>query len=149
MKNLLAFFFLILISCKSEVNQYQNIKKNVQVKTGKWIEQDDYPDQKYVSIGKYKKGEKVGVWKVFLNGKIYQKDRFKDSITHTKFYYTNGKTLKKGISKTIRDHKSIFWYYDGKWKFYDENGNLEYIKTYYKDSSKTDSINVKKGLNKN
>ncbi len=37
MKNLLILFFLILISCKSEVNLYQTIKKNVQLKTGKWV----------------------------------------------------------------------------------------------------------------
>lgn len=144
MKNLILLSFLILISCKSEVNQYQTIKKNVQLKTGKWIEEDDYPEQKYVSIGIYKRGEKVGKWKIYLNGKIYQKDRFKDSITHTKFYYPDGKILKKGVSKTIKDHKSIFWYFHGKWKFYDENGKLEYIKIYYRDSNKTDSINVKK-----
>ena len=70
MKNLFLLFSLILISCKSEVNQYQTIKKNVQLKNGKWIENDDYPDQKYVSIGRYKMGEKVGIWKVYLNGKI-------------------------------------------------------------------------------
>ncbi len=133
----------MLISCKSEVNQSQTIKKNVQLKTGKWIEEDDYPNQKYVSIGKYKKGEKVGVWKVYLNGKIYQKDRFKDSLTYTKFYYPNGKILKKGVSKTIKDSKSIFWYYEGKWKFYDENGKLEYIKIYHRDSNKNDSIDCK------
>lgn len=63
---------MILVSCKSDVNQYQTIKKNVQSKTGKWVEKDDYPDQKYVSIGKYKSGEKVGIWKVYLNDKIYQ-----------------------------------------------------------------------------
>ena len=144
MKNLILLFFLILISCKSEVNKYQTIKKNVQLKTGKWIEEDDDPEQKYVSVGKYKMGEKVGKWKVYLNGKIYQKDRFKDSLTHTKFYYPDGKILKKGVSKTIKDHKSIFWYFHGKWKFYDENGKVEYIKIYYRDSNKTDSINVKK-----
>ncbi len=149
MKKLFMFFFLTLISCKNEVNQYQTVRKNVKLKTGKWVKKDDYPDQKYVSIGKYKKGEKTGVWKVYLNGALYQKDKFKDSITRTKFYYPDGKILKKGVSKTIEDHQTILWYYHGKWKFYDDNGKLEYIKTYYKDSNKTDSINIKKGLNKN
>lgn len=150
MKRLFMFFLLTLISCKNEVNQYQTVRKNVKLKTGKWVEKDDYPDQKYVSIGKYEKGEKTGVWKVYLNGALYQKDKFKDSITRTKFYYPDGKILKKGVSKTIEDHQSILWYYHGKWKFYDDNGKLEYIKIYYRDSNKTDSINIKKnGFKKN
>lgn len=144
MKKLFMFFFLTLISCKNEVNQYQTVRKNVKLKTGKWVEKDDYPDQKYVSIGKYKKGEKTGVWKVYLNGALYQKDKFKDSITRTKFYYPDGKILKKGVSKTIEDHQTILWYYHGKWNFMMIMGNWNTSKLITKTVTKRIALISKK-----
>ena len=142
MKYLCLIFAVILSSCQPKLNQYQKISKTLQVKTGKWIVEDNYPNEKYKSIGRYKMNEKIGTWKTYLNGKIYQKDCHRDSIIYTKRFYPNGVLAARGQSKTIVKKGYFLWFYSGKWRYYNKKGKLDYIKLFYKDKG-YDSINCK------
>ena len=145
MKYYILCFLMVLISCK--INSYEQLPNHQKKKTGRWIEKDDYPQQTFLSIGRYKKGEKKGVWKTYRNGKLYQKDVIKDSVTTTILYQENGKRQAKGQTKRISKPGSVHWFYFGDWIYYDEKGNPSYIKTYNKDKS-TDSIGYKKRIHK-
>lgn len=145
LKNLIFIVFIILVaaSCKAKkMNQYKMIE-NSRERHGKWKEEYSSADGKFTSIGKYKKGEKVGVWKTTFQDKLYQKDRVRKSITKTKVFYPNGKLMEKGQSKVEVSDTERHWFYFGDWKYYDENGKLEYIKK-YEDGKYFDSIFVKK-----
>ncbi|GEM_PF-337431 len=139
MKKLIFLLLISLASCQSAKNQYLELSKNLKVKNGYWEEDDDYPGQHFISKGRYMKGQKTGRWRTTLNGSRYQKDIYTDSVTKTRFYQSNGKLLKKGKSKTIKNANSVLWYYDGVWKYYDEKGKLSHIKIYGKDKT-PDSI---------
>ncbi len=134
---LIIFFF---VSCVTKENQYLTVGKTKQ-RHGKWIEKTTDHDGVMTQKGKYDKGEKIGVWKVLMNDKLYQKDVTKGDIIYTKIYYPNGKIMEKGQSKTIVNNEGRNWFYFGEWKYFDEKGRLVYIKT-YKDGNKVDSINV-------
>lgn len=135
--------FLIFSCSPSKINQYIKVEGEVQRRDGKWIEEYSSNEGNLISKGSYKNGEKVGVWKTTLNGNAYQKDRYRKSITRTKVYYPSGKIREKGQSKTEIKDDFRHWYYNGDWKYYDENGKLWYIKRYY-GNNKFDSIDVGK-----
>ncbi len=141
--SLLIPILLVQLSCHTKINQYKEISKIQKQRDGKWIEKDSVGNAEFVMKGKYKKGEKIGVWKTYRNGKLYQKDKIKDSITITKVYFPNGKLMEKGQSKQIVTNNLRHWFYSGNWKYYDESGKLQYIKK-YQDNNIVDSISFKK-----
>ena len=144
-KNLvfLTSLFLAIISCKTkEINEYVKVENKWQKRHGKWKEEYSSDQGTLVATGKYKMGEKVGVWKTTFEDKLYQKDKIRKNITKTKLYHPNGKILEKGQSKLDISDAERHWYYFGDWKFYDENGKLLYIKK-YADGKKVDSITFK------
>ncbi len=142
MKKAILLLLVYLASCQSAKNQYLELSKNIKVKNGYWEEKDDYPGQIFISKGHYLKGHKSGKWLTTLNGHRYQKDIYKDSVTKTRFYHSNGRLFKKGKSKTIKNANSVVWFYDGVWKYYGERGKLSHIKIYRKDKN-SDSISCK------
>lgn len=133
--------FLVLVSCKTKTNQYVTDEKKVSKRDGKWKEEYSADEGTLNAIGKYKMGEKVGVWKMTLNGRRYQKDVIRKDITKTKRYFPNGKIMEKGKSKIEISDRERHWFYDGPWKYYDESGKLLYIKVYHQ-GQKTDSISM-------
>ena len=145
LKNLLLSFCVVtfLFSCHSKVNQYVRTGDKVQKRNGKWVEDYSSSDGELIAVGKYKIGEKVGVWKTSLSGKKYQKDKIKNDITYTKFYFPNGKIMEQGQSKLEITDSYRHWFYFGDWKYYGENGKLKYIKK-YADGKKVDSISFMK-----
>lgn len=82
----------------------------------------------YITKGKYHKGLETGTWKHFYNGKVVRKEKYRNGICKTVFYYTNGKIMKKGNTKMESTTNEDHWYYFGKWSFYDTNGKLDSIK---------------------
>lgn len=144
LKNLLLTLFsiFIFVSCKTELNQYIRIDSKTQKRHGKWKEEYSVENGKLTAIGKYKKGEKVGVWKTTFQDKLYQKDKIRKSVTKTKLYFPNGKIMQRGQSRFDISENERHWYYFGDWKYYDENGKLKYIKK-YADGKKIDSISFK------
>lgn len=132
-----------LISCQTKMNQYVKTAEKVNKRHGKWREEYSSDQGTLIAVGKYKLGEKVGVWKTTFNGKLYQKDNIKSNITKVKIYHPNGKIMQRGQTKLDITPENRHWYYFGDWKFYNEEGKLSYIKK-YNFGQKSDSISFLK-----
>lgn len=146
MKNIVFTLISIFIftSCKTkEMNQYMRFPDKTQKRQGKWKEEHSSDQGTLTAVGKYKIGEKVGVWKITFEDKLYQKDKIRKSVTTTKLYHPNGKIMERGQSKLDISDAQRHWYYFGDWKYYDETGKLKYIKK-YADGKKIDSISFQK-----
>lgn len=130
------------VSCQTKTNQYIKISDKVQKRHGKWKE--EYPTEEGILIatGKYKKGEKIGVWKTYLGDKLYQTEKIRRKKIKMFVYHKNGNIMERGQSKLDISENERHWYYFGDWKFYDENGKLKYIKK-YTDGKKIDSVSLK------
>lgn len=119
---LLFFAALTAMAQKRVPNQYnQNHQAH-----GRFIYYYDRAEGIVNSTGKYKNGRPVGRWITYHeNGKKYIRTwHFKNRAREVRFY-PNGKLEKKGWSKLIlNDPKNLRYYWDGKWKLYDENGKL-------------------------
>jgi antitoxin component YwqK of YwqJK toxin-antitoxin module len=141
------FIFLILAfnSCYStdKINQYAKDKNGVKQRNGLWVEEYSSDIGKLQGKGRYKNGEKVGLWVITFQDKVYQKERFKKYTSKVKVFNQNGELREKGQTKTLVNDNSSHWFYYGTWKYYDENGKHIYSKV-YKDETHIDSIAVKK-----
>ncbi|MBB4805057.1 putative ATP-binding protein involved in virulence [Chryseobacterium defluvii] len=134
---------VILVSCKAKMNQYIKNENNVKKRSGKWKEEYSSNEGTYIAVGKYKNGEKVGVWKTFFDNKLYQKDKIRKNITKTKRYFSDGTLMESGQSKMDISTNERHWYYFDDWKYYNDQGKLLYIKKYHL-GNKTDSISLVK-----
>jgi antitoxin component YwqK of YwqJK toxin-antitoxin module len=114
-----------LLSCsfvKQTPNQYNQNKQA----HGRFIYYYDRAEGIVHSTGRYKKGKPVGLWMTFHEngGKYIRTRHFKNRAREVRFY-PNGKLEKKGWSKLLLDDPAqIRYYWDGKWKLYDEDGKL-------------------------
>jgi antitoxin component YwqK of YwqJK toxin-antitoxin module len=131
--------FLTIVSCKTKMNQYVKDENKVNKRHGKWKEEYSSNDGTMAAVGRYRKGEKIGVWKTYMDNQLFQRDKYGRKMTKTKTYYQNGKLMEQGQSRLDISKDERHWYYFGDWKYYDENGNLKYIKK-YTDGKKIDSI---------
>lgn len=134
---------LFTFSCQMKMNQYIKVSEKSQKRHGKWKEEYSTNEGTLVAVGRYKKGEKVGVWKTYFDNKLYQKENIRKDITKIKRYFPTGTIMEKGQTKLEISQHERHWFYSGDWKYYDDKGNLLYIKKYYK-GSKTDSIPARK-----
>ncbi|AZB30029.1 hypothetical protein [Chryseobacterium balustinum] len=130
-------------SCQTKTNQYIKISDKVQKRHGKWKEEYPTEEGTLIAIGKYKKGEKVGVWKTFVGDKLYQKEKIGRKKTKVFVYHRNGNIMERGQTKLDISENERHWYYFGDWKFYNENGKMKYIKK-YTDGKKIDSVSFNK-----
>jgi hypothetical protein len=140
---LLLLCCVFLFSCKTKINQYVKDDHDTDKRNGKWREEYSSNECVLIATGKYKKGEKIGVWKMFSNDKLFQKDKIRRDITKTKKYFPNGKIMEKGQSKLEISQNERHWFYFGDWKFYNDIGELLYIKKYF-NGNETGSISFKK-----
>ncbi|MCW3168394.1 hypothetical protein OMO38_07625 [Chryseobacterium sp. 09-1422] len=141
---LLGLAVFVVSSCKTKpINQYVKVENKWQKRHGKWKEEYSSDQGILTAVGKYKMGEKFGVWKTTFQNKLYQKDKIRKGMTKTKLYHPNGKIMERGESRLDITEAQRHWYYFGDWKYYDENGKLMYIKK-YADGKKIDSISFQK-----
>lgn len=138
---LLSIF--VFVSCQTKTNQYIKISDKVQKRHGKWKEEYPTEEGTLIATGRYKMGEKIGVWKTYLGDKLYQTEKIRRKKIKMFVYYKNGNIMERGQSKLDISENERHWYYFGDWKFYDENGNLKYIKK-YTDGKKIDSVSFNK-----
>ncbi|WP_051590633.1 hypothetical protein [Flavobacterium daejeonense] len=117
-----------ILSCKSKINQTIN-----NIPEGKWITIDTL-DFIYTVKGKYRKGVEVGTWKSFNNRKLVKKEKYKKNLCKTTFYFPNGKKQKQGYTKLVVEDSLSHWFYSGKWRFYNQEGQLDSIKNYTQES---------------
>lgn len=141
--SVLIAVLLIQISCNTNFNQYRKISESQQQRHGRWIEKDSVGGGEFKMKGKYRNGEKAGIWKTYYNGNLLQKDRIKNNNLITRIYFPDGKIRETGQSKLIITDQLRHWFYYGDWKYYGENGELRYIKTYHP-NNQFDSISFLK-----
>jgi antitoxin component YwqK of YwqJK toxin-antitoxin module len=114
---------ILFLSCNAKINQTKQGKEH-----GKWIIKSDNDLWK----GRYRDGAEIGTWKSFTNGRLYKKERFRKNASYIVFYYSNGKIKSCGKANMISNEQEIHWFYNGKWNYYNENGELIETKVYDK-----------------
>lgn len=122
---IIILFCLSLTSCK--INQTKN-----GLKTGKWIQTEKFMNIESVATGRYKKGEKIGTWKEFMNDRLLSKEKYKKNSCHVIKYHNTGKIQQIGFSKKEVIESKIEWLPTGEWIFYDSEGVLLGTKIYEK-----------------
>lgn len=125
-KALLLLWLILFLQCA--VN-----KKRDGVKVGKWVYKDTIGGIASKSKGRYDKiGNEKGVWKQFIDGKLYKKEVYKGVVCTTTFYYPNGKIKEMGLTRTDETQQYITWYYTGDWFYFDEDENLTEVRVFEK-----------------
>ena len=120
--------------CMCSLSKNKNVNRyNANGKPhGQWVYyiNDNQPQ----SYGRYKDGMPVGKWMIFnTDGSKCVKKRYYGNKTKEVWYHPSGRIEAKGWSKLLLDDpKEISYYWDGKWKFYDEKGKLLKISIYVK-----------------
>ncbi|MFV8356221.1 hypothetical protein ACNQGB_08600 [Flavobacterium sp. XS1P32] len=122
---IIILFCISLTSCK--INQTKN-----GLKTGKWIQTENFMNIESVATGRYKKGEKIGTWKEFMNDRLLSKEKYKKNSCHVIKYHNTGKIQQIGFSKKEVIESKIEWLPTGEWIFYDSEGVLLGTKIYEK-----------------
>ncbi len=144
MNKIILFLSLILvISCKTKMNQYILTDDKHKKRHGKWREEYSADDGKLTAIGKYNKGEKVGKWKIYFGSQLYEKNKVRKDITKIKRYFPDGRLMESGQTKLDISANERHWYYFGDWKYFSKEGKLLYIKTFYR-NKKADSVSYVK-----
>jgi antitoxin component YwqK of YwqJK toxin-antitoxin module len=107
---------------KRTPNQYNQNKQA----HGRFIYYYDRAEGIVHSSGRYKNGNPVGRWMTYHeNGRKYIRTRYFKNRAREVRFYPNGKLEKKGWSKLLlNDPVQLRYYWDGKWKLYDEDGKL-------------------------
>lgn len=116
-------FILMLSGCKTN-----RIRNNERV--GRWVEYDTIDGKIYKSVGRFRDGIGKGTHRQFSDKKLVREEKYKNDICHTIYYYDNGNIITEGNTKMVVTDEEIHWFYNGDWKFYDENGQLLGIRTY-------------------
>ena len=125
---ILLISILFFLGCKTKINQVKN-----NLPEGKWVMIDTLEHENiYITKGKFHKGKEIGTWKYTYNGKLDRKEKYKNGQCFTKFYYPNGKLMKKGYTQFEDNVKEAHWFYTGDWNYFNENGQLVSIKTFDK-----------------
>lgn len=124
------FIVVLLItlfsSCK--VNQKVNGEK-----VGNWVYKTSIDGKNDVHRGRYRKdGFQKGTWRYKLDGKLYKKEEFKDSIALVTYYHPNRKVASIGNIIFVKEKKELHYYYTGSWFIYDSKGTLIGVKHYLK-----------------
>ncbi|MGX7667499.1 hypothetical protein [Flavobacterium pedocola] len=128
MKIKLAILFCSVLFLQCSIN-----KQHKGVKTGKWVFKDTLAGFYSKSKGRYDKmGNEKGVWKQYLDGKLYKKEKYKGPICTTILYYPDGKIKEMGLTRTDETEQYINWYYTGDWFYFDETENLTEVKVFEK-----------------
>jgi len=130
MKRFLSFLFIILLLLplitpaqifKRKVNKIDEDGK----RKGLWLSYWDENENILMSKYHYKNGLETYVCKEFYsNGKTRLKFRYYKNRIRVKYYNQTKQLAQKGWSKWDVTEDDLHYYWDGKWKFYDENRKL-------------------------
>lgn len=114
---------------KRKVNRIDENKK----RTGLWITYWDEGEKILMTKYYYKDGFETRVCKDYYNnGKIRLKFRYYKNRIRVKYFDENRQLTQKGWSKWDITEEDLHYYWDGKWKFYDENGKLMNVEIWAK-----------------
>lgn len=120
------FSFLLFLLHSCSVNQHIDGEH-----VGRWVYKTKIDNNKDVARGRYdKNGWQKGTWRYRYNGKLYKKQRFKDSIAYTTYYHRNGKVAERGQTKLVATESSLHYYYFGSWFIYNIDEVLTHVRHY-------------------
>lgn len=122
---LLVFFFF----CTNSYSQFLRHKKNQYDENGKrkglWISYWDDEEKIPMSMATYKNGYETGVSKEYhQNGNLRLKFRYHKHRMRVKYYEKNRNLESKGWSIIEYNEEDTHYYWQGKWKYYDENRKI-------------------------
>ncbi len=128
-----VFFFRTGFYSQTPKNKLNTFNESMQPH-GRWIYYLDEESTIINSTGRYKNGKPVGKWVLYHpDGSPFVKSRYFKQKAREKRFYPNGKREKKGWSYLILDDpEAIYYYWEGKWKIYNEKGKLSKIVIYQK-----------------
>lgn len=134
---LLLLVLLLPACCLGQVLAF-NLPVNRMDKKGNRIGRWEYyfdeakkqPDQ----MGRFKRGEQCGRWAYYSReGSLIKKEKYnlRKNTVKTRIY-KNGKLHRKGTAIMTEESEGIHYYWEGKWKCYDEKGKFEKTLVYRK-----------------
>jgi antitoxin component YwqK of YwqJK toxin-antitoxin module len=149
MKNILTYFFLstFAIAFGAEKIQVRPPSAGISVlnpdkrfdrknrKHGEWEFYHDGNTARLASKGTFRHGYQVKTWTYYdtlgnlqkIERKLFLRPRIETTI-----YHANGKVKKTGYARVKKTRKYLDYYWVGKWKSYDENGNYLLTEVYKK-----------------
>ncbi len=123
MKNcLIIFIFLIItLSVKSQCNYYNRIDRKG-LKQGWWYRYRDKEKKNIAMKYYYKNGREKKVCKnYYANGKKQVTFNYNKNRIRVKYFNEEGSLIQKGWAKMDYTEKEIRYFWEGKWKFYDDS----------------------------
>lgn len=131
MKTQNQYTIIIILLCISLTSCKINQTKNG-LKTGKWIQTERFMNIESSATGRYKKGNKTGIWKEYISDRLTSKEKYKKNCCHIIKYHNTGKIQQIGVSNKAIINSKTEWLPTGKWIFYDSEGVLLGTKIYEK-----------------
>lgn len=139
--NITLFLFVLPVSVISQESKLFKKKLNSYNSSlqphGQWIYYLEQDSTVVHSKGRYKNGIPVGKWMLYhTNGVPHVKTRYIRQKAREKRFYSDGNIEKKGWSYLKLDDPSMLHYYwEGKWRIYNEHGKLQKIVLYHEGES--------------
>ena len=139
MKHILTCCFLGLLAMAYSAEQTQ-IRPDKRFdrknrKHGVWEFYHDGNVGRLASKGTFRHGYQVKTWMYYDTlGRLekVEKKLFLRPKIRTTMYHANGQVRKAGYARVKKTRKYLDYYWTGKWKCYDENGNYTVTETYQK-----------------
>lgn len=136
MNNRSAFKILVIITLVTIVlpARSQLFKKHLNqldengLRKGNWITYWDDEKEIPMSKARFENGREVGVSKEYhMNGNLRLKFRYHKDRIRVKFYSKDRRLEQKGWSVIEFNEEDTHYYWQGKWKFYDDRRKLARI----------------------
>lgn len=125
----------IFLFCTASYGQFLKRHKNQLDENGKrvglWVTYWDDEEKIPMSVAKFKDGYETGKSKEYLqNGNLRLKFRYQKNRIRAKYYNSNGKLEKKGWAVIEYNIDDIHYFWQGKWKYYNEKRKVQSISFY-------------------
>ncbi|MCC6371405.1 MAG: hypothetical protein IT236_10405 [Bacteroidia bacterium] len=134
------FLFAFIFSQAQRINR---LDKNGQ-RTGKWVSYQDSAKTIKAFEGRFRNGYGVGKSRWYNNeGQVERKEISRFGKLRTTTYHPNGKIRSKGQARLENLSDRIHYYYYGRWKYYNEEGQLVKY-TYFEKGQMKQSVYVDK-----
>lgn len=142
---LLALILVFFCSCISKKVNHLDSKGQ---RHGVWVSYYDTENKLLWSKTKFRHGKPVGDHYYYFaqSGMVDRHEKYgRGSRLKVWLYHSNGKLRMHGKARQVEDEKQIHFYFEGRWKVYDENGELIRIQQYKEGKiEKTERIKYKK-----
>lgn len=127
--NKLACILLIVLSIPLFGQTKNRLKHGL--RSGRWIVYHDSSSTQIDNTGRYRKGIPKGRWYYYdASGHLSKTEKYRFNTIYTSSYFPNGNKNRVGRAKIKFSDTLMHFYYQGKWKQYNEQGELIAIQYY-------------------